>query len=175
MGPKHDTTSAVVASWLADFEQALRASRDAGLRALFRLDCHWRDVLALTWTIQTLGGRDAVVSALKQWTARARPKGFRIAENRTPPRRVTRVGTETIEALLAFETDSGWCNGVVRLIEGGSAPTAWTLLTALDQIKGHEEQFGPGLRRAAHCLGVCDPEHHRVGVSPTIPTERPAC
>ena len=77
------------------------------MRALFRPDCHWRDVLALTWTIQTLDGRDTVVSALKPLAARARPKGFRIAENRTPPRRVTRVGTDTIEALLAFETDGG--------------------------------------------------------------------
>jgi cation diffusion facilitator CzcD-associated flavoprotein CzcO len=30
----------------------------------------------------------------------------------------------------------------VRLIEDDGAPKAWTLLTALDQIKGHEEQFG---------------------------------
>ena len=59
-----------------------------------------------------------------------------------PPRRVTRAGTETIEAIVAFETDGGWCNGIVRLIEEGGAPKAWTLLTALDQIKGHEEQFG---------------------------------
>src|SRR5690349_3874129 len=139
---KNDPTPVVVEKWLTDFEQALAAPNDASLRALFRPDCHWRDVLALTWTIHTLGGRDTVVSALKQWAARARPKGFRIAENRTPPRRITRVGTDTIEAFLAFETDGGWCNGVLRLTEDGGAPQAWTLLTALDQIKGHEEQFG---------------------------------
>ena len=76
------------------FEQALAAPNDAALRGLFRADCHWRDVVALTGTIQTLDGRDAVLSALKQWAAAARPKGFRIAENRTVPRRATRVGTE---------------------------------------------------------------------------------
>jgi len=139
---KNEPTSTVVENWLADFEQALAAPGDTGLRTLLLPDCHWRDVLALTWTIQTLAGRDTVVSALKQWAARARPKGFRIAETRTPPRRVNRVGTDTIEALLAFETDGGWCNGVVRLTEHDGAPQAWTLLTALDQIKGHEEQFG---------------------------------
>ena len=139
---KNDTMSAVVETWLADFEQALAAPGDAALRALFLPDCHWRDVLALTWTIHTLDGRDAVVGALAQCAARARPKGFRIAENRTPPRRVTRAGTETVEAIVAFETDAGWCNGVVRLIEDGGIPKAWTLLTALDQIKSHEEQFG---------------------------------
>src|SRR5215510_6832356 len=139
---KAGTISAVVENWLADFEKALAAPGDPDLRALFPPDCHWRDVLALTWTIQTFGGRDAVVSALKGCATRARPKGFRIAENRTPPRRVTRAGTVTIEAILEFETDGGWCNGVVRLIEDGAAPKAWTLLTALDQIKDHEEQFG---------------------------------
>ena len=136
------TTSEVVERWLADLEPALAAPTDAGLRALFSADCHWRDVLALTGTIQTLGGRDAVVSALRQWAARARPKAFRIAEHRTPPRRVTRIGTEAIEAILAFETDAGRCNGVVRVTEDGGALRAWTLLTALDQLKGHEEQFG---------------------------------
>jgi putative flavoprotein involved in K+ transport len=139
---KNDTMSAMVETWLADFEQALAAPRDADLRALFLPICHWRDVLALTWTIQTFDGCDAVVSGLVQCAPRARPKGFRLAENRTPPRRVTRAGTETIEAFVAFETDAGWCNGIVRLIEDGGTPKAWTLLTALDQIKGHEEQFG---------------------------------
>ena len=131
-----------VEKWLADFEHALATPGDAGWHALFVADCHWRDVLALTWTIQTLRGRDAVGSALERWAARAQPKGFRVAENRTPPRRVTRVGTEAIEAIVTFETDGGWCNGLVRLVEDGGTPKAWTLLTALDQLKGHEEQFG---------------------------------
>src|SRR5499427_6036706 len=139
---KNEPTSTVVENWLADFELALAAPNDASLRALFLPDCHWRDVLALTWTIQTLSGRDTVVGALKGCATRARPKGFRIAENRTPPRRVTRAGTATIEAILGFETEGGWCNGVVRLIEDGGVLKAWTLLTALEQIKGHEEQFG---------------------------------
>ena len=139
---KKNTISAVVETWLADFEHALAAPGDADFRTLFLTDCHWRDVLALTWTIQTFDGRDAVVSALEQCAARVRPKDFRIAENRTPPRLVTRAGTEAIEAFVAFEADGGWCNGVVRLIEDGDVPKAWTVLTALDQIKGHEEQFG---------------------------------
>jgi len=118
---KNDTMSAVVETWLADLEQALAAARDADLRALFLPDCHWRDVLALTWTIQTLDGRDAVVSALAQCAARARPNGFRIAENGTPPRRVRRAGIETIEAIVAFETD----RTAVRNISLFATPSAW--------------------------------------------------
>ena len=71
---KTDTIRDKVETWLADLAQALAASRDADLRALFLPDCHWRDVLALTWTIQTLGGRDTVVGALMGCASRARPK-----------------------------------------------------------------------------------------------------
>src|SRR5262245_60961726 len=139
---KDDSVSAVVEKWLADFEQMLAATGDAGVRALFVLDCHWRDVLALTWTIQTVGGRDAVVNSLKACAIRAGAKGFRIAELRMLPRRVTRAGTDTIEAVLAFETEVGRCHAVVRLIDDGGEMKAWTFLTALDQIKAHEERFG---------------------------------
>jgi hypothetical protein len=139
---KNDALSAIVENWLAEFEAALAAPGDAALRPLFRPDCHWRDVLALTWTIQTLDGRDAVLGALKAQAGPVRPKAFRIDPARTPPRRVTRAGTECIEAILQFETAQGLCNGVVRVTEQGGAATAWTLLTALDQIKGHEEQSG---------------------------------
>src|SRR6185437_1433462 len=34
-------------------------------------------------------------------------------------------------------------SGIVRLIaDGDDAPKAWTLFTALDEIKGHEERLG---------------------------------
>ncbi len=39
------------------------------------------------------------------------------------------------EAWLAFETDIGRCHAHLRLKEG----KAWTLLTTLDELKGHEE------------------------------------
>lgn len=124
--------------WLARFEQALRAPDDAPLRALFREDSHWRDVLALTWTICTRSGVGTLLPELQRGAARARPRAFRIDPARTPPRMVKRAGTEALEAILAFETDTGRGNGVLRLDAQGKA---WTLLTALDSIKGHEERL----------------------------------
>ena len=73
------------------------------------------------------------------------PTAFALAPGRTPPRRVTRAGTEAIEAIFRFETAEGRGSGVVRLVPDaadGDAPKAWTLLTALDEIKGHEERLG---------------------------------
>jgi NAD(P)-dependent dehydrogenase (short-subunit alcohol dehydrogenase family) len=55
------------------------------------------------------------------------------------PRRVTRAGVDTIEAILAFEASVGSCNGVVRLVSEDSTQRAWTLLTTLDETRGHED------------------------------------
>jgi Pyridine nucleotide-disulphide oxidoreductase len=129
-----------VESWLARFERALRHADDGVLTSLFQTDSHWRDVLALTWQIETVNGADAIVPALRANAARARPGGFRLAANRTPPRRVTRAGTATIEAIFSFETAEGRGSGVVRL--DPQSGQAWTLLTSLDEIKGHEERPG---------------------------------
>src|ERR1700722_16899339 len=40
-----ETVATVVQRWLAQFERAIAKSDDALLRALFRPDSHWRDVL----------------------------------------------------------------------------------------------------------------------------------
>jgi cation diffusion facilitator CzcD-associated flavoprotein CzcO len=125
-----------VADWLSRFEKADVAS----LPALFHADSHWRDVLALTWRITTVSGEDAVVQALR---AARRPRHVEIDPGRTPPREVMRAGRDVIEAIFRFETDDGRGDGIVRLApdEDGTLK-AWTLMTALGELKGHEEQVG---------------------------------
>ena len=131
----------VANQWLARFEAALAARDAARLEGLFRADSHWRDVLALTWRIHTVSGAQALVQALLD--AQNAPKGFGVDPGRTAPRHVTRAGTKCIEALFRFETAQGQCSGVLRLLsEEGAEPKAWTLLTALEEIKGHEEHTG---------------------------------
>jgi putative flavoprotein involved in K+ transport len=130
-----------VQQWLAQFERALAAPDDAALRVLFHPDGYWRDVVALTWDIRTVHGRDAIVCALKVHGAAAR--NFTVAPQRTAPRQVTRAGVQSIEAIFGFETAQGYGSGVVRLVtDGGEGAKAWTLLTALDEIKGHGERVG---------------------------------
>jgi len=58
---------------------------------------------------------------------------------------VTRAGTNTIEAIFKFETAQGRGSGILRLIPDdgdGNRLKAWTLLTALDELKGFEERQG---------------------------------
>jgi len=131
-----------VEGWFSRFEQALRAPDEKPLRALFQADSHWRDVLALTWSIRTVSGADAQLPELKRRAAQAGAQNFRLDAARTAPRKVKRAGTQAIEAFFTFETREGRCNGVLRLTTDAEAPKAWTLLTALDSIKGHEEHVG---------------------------------
>ena len=140
-----ETIATAAQHWLARFETALAAGDGARLASLFIADSYWRDVLALTWRIETIAGAKQIVGALAAHAARARPSAFELAPGRAPPRRVTRAGSQAIEAIFRFETAEGRGSGVVRLVpdpaDGGSHK-AWTLLTALDEIKGHEERVG---------------------------------
>jgi cation diffusion facilitator CzcD-associated flavoprotein CzcO len=129
--------------WLEQLERALARGDDALLAGLFVADSYWRDLLALTWRIQTIAGATAIARELNAAARRAGPSGFALAPDRTAPRRVTRAGTEAYEAIFRLETAQGRGAGVLRLVaDADGAMKAWTLLTALDEIKGHEERLG---------------------------------
>ncbi len=140
-----ETVATAAHDWLVRFERALAAPDEALLASLFVAKGYWRDLLALTWRIQTVADASAIARALRHAAARARPVGFALDPDRTAPRRVTRAGTEAIEAIFRFETTQGRGSGVLRLVRDGAGDgglKAWTLLTVLDEIKGHEEQLG---------------------------------
>jgi thioredoxin reductase len=140
-----ETLATIANHWFARFEHALARRDDVTLENLFHRDSHWRDVLAVTWSIGTVSGPEAIASRLKAHAARPNPAGFRTDPERTPPRHVTRAGTACIEVIFRFETAEGRGSGVLRLLpETGEdeEPKAWTLLTALDELKGFEEQVG---------------------------------
>lgn len=139
---KRTTAPADAQSWLGQFAAALQAQDAAAAAKLFLSDGIWRDVLAFTWTLQTMTGRPAIEATLRETLARTRPTNFRIPARRTPPRWVSRAGTQAIEAIFEFETAFGPGNGVLRLVGDPQAPSrlrAWTLVTTLQQLKGHEE------------------------------------
>src|ERR1041385_3919811 len=93
---------AEITRWLSRFEEALSASDALALADLFHADSHWRDVLALTWRIETVSGRDAVVQALH--ARLGTPSRIAVDTNRMPAREVVRAGAGTIEAIFRFET-----------------------------------------------------------------------
>jgi len=140
-----DDVSTSAENWLSQFQSALAKPDDPLLKTLFHPDSYWRDVLALSWKLQTINGAEAILRGLKARACSAAPTGFRIDPDRAAPRRVTRAGTSAIEAIFKFETAQGRGSGILRLIpdaSDGNRPKAWTLLTALEELKGFEEPLG---------------------------------
>ncbi|MFL5084455.1 MAG: flavin-containing monooxygenase, partial [Xanthobacteraceae bacterium] len=140
-----DDVSTAAENWLAQFEDAIAKRDEPLLKSLFHRESYWRDVLALSWNLQTVNGADVLVRELKVHAGRVAPSGFRIDPDRAAPRWVTRAGTASIEAIFKFETEEGRGSGILRLIPDASDDNklkAWTLLTALDELKGFEEQLG---------------------------------
>ncbi len=129
--------NAVASALVAALSDALgRADIDAALN-LFSDDCHWRDLVALTWNIKTMAGREAVGQMLSACLPSAAPHGWRLTGQEGL---VARDGIH--ESWIAFETQQARCSGLIRIRDG----RIWTLLTTVRELKGHEERQG----RARH-------------------------
>ena len=124
-----------VDAWLADFETAL-ATRDVErVVGKFAVDSFWRDLVAFTWNIKTVEGRDGIADMLGARLMEVDPSGFRTRE--TPTEDVS--GDDVItSAFIEFQTAVGRGVGHLRL----RGDEAWTLLTAMQELKGFEERQG---------------------------------
>ena len=134
------TPQARVEAWLADFEAALAARDVDRVVAKFAVDSFWRDLVSFTWNLKTVEGRDGVADMLGARLADTSPSGFRTRE----PATADGTGADTVtSAFIEFETAIGRGTGHLRLkrdAEGNDV--AWTLLTALQELKGFEERRG---------------------------------
>ena len=113
--------------WLEQFDAALRGRDVAAVTALFHDACYWRDLLAFSWNITTQEGPAAISAMLDAALDGVDPSGWRIEG-----------APEDGSAWITFETAAGWGEGRVKLKDGRCV----TLLTALRDIKGHEEPRG---------------------------------
>ena len=120
-----------VDTWLADFEAAL-ADKDVERAAgLFATTCFWRDLVAFTWNIVTVEGRDGVADLLGATLESTGAHAFTTAEPAEEADGVT-------SAWIEFETSVGHGRGHLRL-KGDEG--AWTLLTTLHELTGFEESI----------------------------------
>jgi len=124
------TTSPIAAEidqWLTRFDQALTRGDAERIAELFAPESYWRDLVAFTWNLKTVERPEGVRDVLEHTLAHTRPGGWRMSDEPTEADGVS-------EAWLEFETAVGRGKAHVRLIEG----KAWTLLTTLEELKGHE-------------------------------------
>ena len=142
--------------WAAKFNEAMVARDIDAAVALFADEPFWRDLLAFTWTIRTLEGRDAIAAMLRDRLKSVKPRAFKVEAAADGG---ADGDVEASEAWMHFDTDQGPCIGYVRLKEGRAA----TLFTALQDLADHPEPVGAhrpsGLDEAAD--GIENWRHRR--------------
>lgn len=152
MLPNSQQCHALASEWINVFNHSLKAapqSPDAACN-LFLADSYWRDALGMTWQLDTMVGGDAIVTALRENATQVGLSDLSLDDTASPPQWVNRASTDAIEAFFRFETKAAIGRGIVRLCpttkptEAGNTDRqwrAWTLFTAIDQLKGHEEKL----------------------------------
>jgi cation diffusion facilitator CzcD-associated flavoprotein CzcO len=128
------------ARWLRPFGEALAAGNVDGVVELLARDCWWRDLLALTWDLGTYRGRDGVASLLGDHLRPGAITDIQVVTEFGP--RPAGADDEMVEGFITFSTPLGVGRGAVRLFEEDGRWVAWTVLTELDDLRGHERAIG---------------------------------
>ena len=130
MNPISDGQSQT-AAWLSELEKCLAAGNTGAAGALFGVECYWRDLVAITWNIRTMEGRDAIVVMLQSQISATGPHNFKVDGS-------TGLADPVNETWFTFETKHARGRGHLRLRDG----KCFTLLTTIIELIGHEEPRG---------------------------------
>jgi len=117
--------------WLDRFAAALAAEDADAVAGLFDEAGCWRDLLCYTWDVATMEGRPAIERMLGATLAQAGP--CRVAY-----RSEATSDDGEVEVWFELETGIARADGIARLEDGRCR----SLLTAMKELKGHEEPAG---------------------------------
>ncbi len=127
--------SARAEAWLASFEAALAARDVERAAGHFAATSFWRDLVSFSWNLTTVEDPAGVRDLLTATLDRTDPSGFVLDEPATEADGV-------VTAWFSFETGVGRGRGLLRLVEEDGELRAFTFLTTLYELKGHEEPRG---------------------------------
>jgi putative flavoprotein involved in K+ transport len=120
------------AGWLRELEAALARGDVSTVLAMFDDgECFWRDMIAFTWNIKTMEGKEQIAAFLSETLDHAGPHSFRVEGE-------AREASGVTEARFTFETKVARGRGFLRL----KGDRAWTMLTTAQALKGFEEKCG---------------------------------
>ncbi|GAA4228245.1 putative flavoprotein involved in K+ transport [Sagittula marina] len=129
-----DSTATTRTQEVLDTLNAALESGDAERASqLFATDSYWRDLVSVTWNLKTVEGPEGVADMLGRQLEHTRPGNFQLQSGEVP---AEEGGVTT--AWITFETKAGRGWGLMRLKDD----RIWTLLTALQELKGFEESRG---------------------------------
>lgn len=134
-------TRSFFGEWLKQFGEAMETGSPRDVLATITADCYWRDLLALTWDLGTYHGVAPVETMLNQHLDTASVSDFAVVDE-FGPRAVDGAGGPTIEGFFLFQTPTAWCRGVARLVEVEGAWRAASVMTGMEDVKGHERALG---------------------------------
>ena len=129
---------ALTSQWLSGFESALSRGREGAVHGLFHEDAWWRDLLGFTWDLRTAHGLEQLDSAVSE---RAGQSGLSMAMIGNASL-VEGVTEPWVQAMFTFTTEQAHGRGVLRLVCRDDVWKAWTVMTAMDGLVGHEELTG---------------------------------
>ncbi|HUQ37822.1 MAG TPA: NAD(P)/FAD-dependent oxidoreductase [Aestuariivirga sp.] len=135
--------TATVKRWLAKLGRAAERNDAKTIASMFGRECYWRDLIALTWNIRTVEGRDGIEQMLSYTLPHSGLSKIKMDGD-------AKRNGKTIEAWFTFETSVARGRGHLRLKNG----SGYTVLTTMQELKGHEEKRGitreEGIFHGAH-------------------------
>lgn len=140
--PAPRSANEAVTSWLHSFADAVAANDVESVVDTFADDSWWRDLVSMSWDLQTLHGSDEMRPFLQDHLKASGIGNFALWDEAEPTYSATGDGGQTVEAFLTFRTAVGWGIAVVRLVDIDGHWKAYTLMTALQELDGRELTVG---------------------------------
>nr|VWO94810.1 L-ornithine 5-monooxygenase (L-ornithine N(5)-oxygenase) [Ganoderma boninense] len=126
----------ISSNWLASCSSALRNADVVALTDLFLPNGWLRDILVFTWDIRCLEGRERITTYLADQLLDA---GIEDVQFDNSPHLAARVDLG-VEFAFTFECNRGHARAYVRLTpDADGVHRAFTMLTELTDLRGHEE------------------------------------
>lgn len=134
--------AAVFEQWLTKFAAGVEGGDVAATLSVIEADCWWRDLLALSWDLGTYHGVEPITALLEEHLKRAGVTEVRLISDFGPRFVPGGDGIGVIEGFFSFATADAWCRGVARLRYVDDGWRAWTVMTGMEDLKGHERALG---------------------------------
>lgn len=162
--PTAEHAVGAIGSWVRRFLDLLESAEHDRVAGLFLPDGWWRDILLLTWDLRTFHGRTEIAEGFTAALSHRRILKFQLADVEPRVFERNRRG-QSIEGFLEVETEIARGRGYLRLLRDPDSAEwrAWTLLTTMEELKGHEEAVGR--RRPKGASAHLDDEERDEGLA----------
>lgn len=133
----------VATRWFAAFSKAARENDVRAITTLFTDDGNWKDILALTWDLRTLIGRDAVTRMLHGRLAPSALTDLRLLHDsfREPTLQRPWPDIAFLRLYFGFRTKVGQGTGIAYLVPlPGGDWKAYSLFTCLESLTEFPEK-----------------------------------